>query len=49
MKVEDIELLFEAKIMPMDIAYIVPGQKALLKLSVHDLVMFGFLEGEEKE
>ena len=42
----DNELLFEAKIMPMDIAYIVPGQKALLKLTAYDFAMFGFLEGE---
>lgn len=45
---EDNELLFEAKIMPMDIAYIVPGQKALLKLTAYDFAMFGFLTGEVK-
>jgi adhesin transport system membrane fusion protein len=43
---EDNELLFEAQIMPQDIAYIVKGQKALLKLSAYDFAQFGFLEGE---
>ena len=43
---EDNELLFEAKIMPMDIAYVIPGQKALLKLTAYDFAMFGFLEGK---
>ncbi|MDA9816136.1 HlyD family type I secretion periplasmic adaptor subunit [Alphaproteobacteria bacterium] len=43
---EDNELLFEAQIMPQDIAYIIKGQKALLKLSAYDFAQFGFLEGE---
>ena len=43
---EDNELLFEAKIMTADIAYVVPGQRALLKLSAYDFALFGFLEGE---
>ena len=43
---EDNVLLFEAQIMPQDIAYIVRGQKALLKLSAYDFAQFGFLEGE---
>ena len=34
--------------MPMDIAYVIPGQKALLKLTAYDFAMFGFLEGEVK-
>ena len=43
---EDNELLFEAQIMPQDIAYIIKGQKALLKLSAYDFAQYGFLEGE---
>ena len=43
---EDNELVFEAQISPQDIAYVVPGQKALLKLSAYDFALFGFLDGE---
>ncbi len=43
---EDNELVFEAQISPQDIAYVIPGQKALLKLTAYDFALFGFLEGE---
>ena len=33
--------------MPQDIAYIIKGQKALLKLSAYDFAQYGFLEGED--
>ena len=42
---EDI-LLIEAKIKPSDIAFLFPGQKAMVKFSAYDFAIYGGLEGE---
>ena len=42
--VED-QLLVEARIKPRDIAFIRPGQKALVKITAFDFAIFGGLEG----
>ena len=42
--VED-QLLVEARIQPKDIAFIRPGQKALVKVTAFDFAIFGGLEG----
>ncbi len=42
--VED-QLLVEARIKPRDIAFIRPGQKALVKVTAFDFAIFGGLEG----
>ena len=42
----DDKLLVEARISPRDIAFIHPGQRALVKLSAYDYAIFGGLEGE---
>ncbi len=42
----DDQLLIEARISPRDIAFIHPGQEALVKISAYDYAIFGGLEGE---
>ncbi len=39
-------LIVEAKIRPADIAFLVPGQKAIVKFSAYDFSIYGSLEGE---
>jgi adhesin transport system membrane fusion protein len=39
-------LLVEARIKPKDIAFLHPGQKAIVKLSAYDFALYGGLEGE---
>ena len=41
-------LLVEAKIRPADIAFLRPGQKAIVKFSAYDFSIYGSLEGELK-
>ena len=38
-------LLVEAKIRPADIAFLYPGQKAIVKFSAYDFAIYGSLEG----
>lgn len=38
-------LLVEAKIRPADIAFLYPGQKAIIKFSAYDFAIYGSLEG----
>ena len=40
------ELLVEARITPRDVAFIHPGQKALVKVSAYDFSIYGGLDGE---
>lgn len=42
----DKSLLVETKIKPSDIAFIYPGQKAVLKFTAYDFAIYGGLEGE---
>ena len=42
----DDQLLIEARIAPRDIAFIHPGQQALVKISAYDYAIFGGLSGE---
>ncbi|TDH34484.1 HlyD family type I secretion periplasmic adaptor subunit [Pseudohoeflea suaedae] len=39
------ELLVEARISPRDIAFVIPGQKALIKITAFDFSIYGGLEG----
>lgn len=39
-------LLVEARVKPKDIAFLHPGQKAIVKLSAYDFALYGGLEGE---
>ncbi len=41
----DDTLLVEARIRPKDIAFLIPGQKALVKFTAYDFVVYGGLEG----
>jgi len=41
----DDTLLLEARIQPRDIAFLVPGQQALVKFTAYDFVIYGGLEG----
>ncbi|MEH6519094.1 MAG: HlyD family type I secretion periplasmic adaptor subunit [Halioglobus sp.] len=41
----DDTLLLEVRIRPKDIAFLIPGQKALVKLTAYDFVVYGGLEG----
>jgi adhesin transport system membrane fusion protein len=38
-------LLIEAKIRPADIAFLYPGQRAIVKFSAYDFAIYGSLEG----
>ena len=42
----DDTLLLEAKIAPRDIAFLSPGQHALVKFTAYDFVVYGGLEAE---
>lgn len=42
----DDRLLIEARLSPRDIAFIHPGQRALVKITAYDYAIFGGLEGE---
>ncbi len=42
----DDQLWLEVKIKPSDIAFIYPGQKAVVKISAYDYAIYGSLEGE---
>lgn len=42
----DDQLLIEARISPRDIAFIHPGQEALVKISAYDYAIFGGMQGE---
>ena len=39
-------LLIEAKVKPSDIAFIYPGQKAIIKVTAYDFSIYGSLEGK---
>ncbi len=39
-------LLVEARVSPVDIAYLHPGQKAIIKVTAYDFTVFGGLEGQ---
>lgn len=39
-------LLMEARISPVDIAYLHPGQKAIIKITAYDFTIYGGLDGE---
>ena len=41
----DDTLLLEARIRPKDIAFLMPGQQALVKFTAYDFVVYGGLEG----
>ncbi|MBA6414365.1 HlyD family type I secretion periplasmic adaptor subunit [Parahaliea sp. F7430] len=41
----DDTLLLEVRIRPKDIAFLIPGQKALVKFTAYDFVVYGGLEG----
>lgn len=43
---EDKNILIETKIKPSDIAFIYPGQKAVLKFTAYDYAIYGGLDGE---
>lgn len=43
---DDESLLIETKIKPSDIAFIYPGQKAVLKFTAYDFAIYGGLDGE---
>ena len=45
---DDEALLIEAKINPADIAYIYPGQSAMVKFTAYDFSIYGGLEGTVK-
>lgn len=42
----DDQLLVEARISPRDIAFIHPGQKAMVKITAYDYAIYGGLDGE---
>ena len=42
----DDSLLMEVRIQPKDIAFLVPGQQALVKFSAYDFVVYGGLDGK---
>lgn len=42
----DDQMVVEAKISPRDVAFIHPGQKALVKITAYDYSIYGGLEGE---
>lgn len=44
----DDKLLIEARISPRDIAFIHPGQKAMVKITAYDYSIYGGLDGEVK-
>jgi adhesin transport system membrane fusion protein len=42
----DDTLLLEVRIRPQDIAFLMPGQKAMIKFTAYDFVVYGGMEGE---
>ena len=40
------ELIIEVEVSPIDIAYVIKGQKAIVQLSAFDFAVYGSLEGE---
>ncbi|MDB0327414.1 secretion protein HlyD, partial [Acinetobacter baumannii] len=40
------QLLIEARILPRDIAFIRPGQEALVKITAYDYSIYGGLKGK---
>ena len=42
----DEQLLIEARILPRDIAFIRPGQEALVKITAYDYSIYGGLKGK---
>lgn len=42
----DDSLLFEARIRPQDIAFLHPGQEAMIKITAYDFTIYGGLKGE---
>jgi adhesin transport system membrane fusion protein len=42
----DDQLLVEARIRPSDIAFLYPGQKAIVKVTAYDFSIYGGLKGE---
>lgn len=45
----DEELVVEARVSPIDIGHIAPGQKAAVKITTYDFARFGAVEGEVKK
>jgi len=45
----DDTLLLEVEIRPQDIAFLVPGQKAMIKFTAYDFVVYGGMEGEVEQ
>jgi adhesin transport system membrane fusion protein len=43
---KDDQLLVEARVRPGDIAFLHPGQKAMVKITAYDFSIYGGLEGE---
>jgi adhesin transport system membrane fusion protein len=43
---QDDQLLVEARIRPSDIAFLHPGQKAVVKITAYDFSIYGGLEGK---
>ncbi len=41
----DDTLLLEVRVRPQDIAFLVPGQKAMVKFTAYDFVVYGGLDG----
>jgi adhesin transport system membrane fusion protein len=41
----DTRLILQTKVLPADIGFVVPGQKAIIKLSTYDFSIFGSLPG----
>jgi adhesin transport system membrane fusion protein len=41
----DARLILQTKVLPADIGFVVPGQKAIIKLSTYDFSIFGSLPG----
>lgn len=44
----DTRLVVQTKVMPADIGFVLPGQKAIIKLSTYDFSIFGSLPGTVK-
>jgi adhesin transport system membrane fusion protein len=42
----DDTLLVEAKVRPQDVAFLLPGQRAMVKISAYDFSIYGGLEGQ---
>lgn len=40
------ELIIQAKVRPADVAFLTPGQRAVIKLTAYDYAIYGALDGE---